>query len=429
MQSRMLHYLCFLSLLALTVSASAQSPQPPAPQYAVIDLGTLGGTFSLAYAINDRGQIDGFSTLHGDTVEHSFLYAGGSMTDLGTLGGPNSMSFSLLNNAPQVGGSSDTSVSDPNGEDYCAFGTHLVCEGFVWQNGVLSPLPALGGNNSQVAAVNARGQVAGYAETGKHDPNCVVPQVLQTLPVVWNAGHPQALATFPGDQDGAGFGMNDNGDVTGASGSCGAYDGRYGLALVPKHALLWRGGRLTYLGTLGGQINNSGFAINNAGQVVGASDIAGDQYQHAFIWQNGTMMDMGTLPGDVVSAAVAVNNRGHATGVSMDDAGNIRGFLWQNGAMMDLNDLIPANSPLYLLHGFGINNAGEIVGFAYVNSTGEVHGFLAVPVHAEKPGGTGAQRRDAPKLQLPENVHSLLQSAMRSRVYLPQSSRSSFAGQ
>jgi probable HAF family extracellular repeat protein len=330
------------------------------------------------------------------------------------------VSLALLNNATQVGGESDTAVSDPNGEDYCAFGTSLICLGFVWQNGVLSPLPALGGNNSQVAALNTQGQVVGYAETGYHDPDCVAPQVLQTLPVVWNGGHPQTLATFPGDGDGAAFGINDNGDVTGSSGACGAYDGRYGVALVPKHALLWRGGRLIYLGTLGGQINNSGFAINNVGQVVGASDIAGDQYQHAFFWQSGTMTDMGTLPGDVVSAAVGVNNRGQATGVSIDGGGNIRGFLWQSGVMRDLNDLIPANSPLYLLHGFGINNAGEIVGLAYVFSTGEVHGFLAVPVHAAKPGAAGgAQSRSTPKPQLPENVRSLLHSAMHGRVYLP----------
>ena len=419
--SNLFRLTCFALTLTLIGSAWAQQT-PPAARYTVIDLGTLGGTFSLAYAINNRGQIDGFSTLPGDTVEHSFLYNSGSTIDLGTLGGPDSMSFSLLNNLTQVGGASDTGVSDPNGEDYCAFGTNLICQGFVWQNGLLSPVPALGGNNSQVAAVNARGQVAGYAETTYHDPDCVAPQVLQTLPTVWNGGHVQALATFPGDRDGAAFGMNDNGDVTGASGSCGAYDGRYGVALVPKHAVLWHRGRLTYLGSLGGQINNSGLAINNSDQVVGASDIAGDQYQHAFIWQNGTMRDMGTLPGDVVSAAVAVNNRGQATGVSVDNENNIRGFLWQNGVMMDLNDLIPPNSPLYLLHGFGINDSGEIVGFAYIFSTGEVHGFLAIPTTgagAAPPAGNGGAR----KLSLPKNARRLLQQYVHARLFASEAAR------
>jgi hypothetical protein len=35
--------------------------------YTVTDLGTLGGTFSFAGGINNRGDIEGFSTLPGDT--------------------------------------------------------------------------------------------------------------------------------------------------------------------------------------------------------------------------------------------------------------------------------------------------------------------------------------------------------------------------
>ncbi len=425
MKTRGLSVLCAMSLLGIIASAvpSLAQASQTVPQYAVIDLGTLGGTFSLAYAINDRGQIDGFSTLPGDTVEHSFLYQSGNILDLGTLGGPNSMSFSGLNNVTQVGGASDTSTSDPNGEDFCAFGTHLVCLGFVWQNEVLTPLGALGGNNSQVAQVNASGRVAGYAETANRDPNCVAPQVLQFKPAIWTGGHPQALPLFPGDQDGAAFWMNNSGDAVGASGACGAYDGRYGVALVPRHALLWHHGGPVYLGTLGGQVNNAGFAINDAGQVVGASDIVGDQYQHAFFWQNGSMTDMGALPGDVVSAAVAVNNRGQATGVSSDSGGNIRGFLWQNGTMSDLNDLIAPNSPLYLLHGFGINNAGEIVGFALVLSTGEVHGFLAVPIHGRTGslGGSDAFGKSnvaSSKPVLPERARKLIQQSLHSRMFV-----------
>lgn len=98
------------------------------------------------------------------------------------------------------------------------------------------------------------------------------------------------------------------------------------------------------LGNLGGRINNAGFAINDLEQVVGASDIPGDQFQHAFLWQHNVISDLGTLPGDVASAAIGINNRAQATGVSIDAAGNLRAFLWQNGVMTDLNTLIPPNS-------------------------------------------------------------------------------------
>src|SRR5271169_5564933 len=118
-----------LAMFAAPVSAQEHpSMQNAAPaRYVVIDLGTLGGSFSLAYGINDNGQIDGFSTLPGDNVVHSFLYNHGAMTDLGTLGGPNSQSFANLNNATQVAGYAETSISDPNGEDFCGFGTNLIC--------------------------------------------------------------------------------------------------------------------------------------------------------------------------------------------------------------------------------------------------------------------------------------------------------------
>lgn len=412
--------LLVLALALLAAPMSAQANSAPPNHYAVIDLGTLGGTFSLAYAINDRGQIDGFSTLPGDQVEHSFLVKNGMMSDLGTLGGPNSQSFANLNNAPQVAGSAETSILDPNGEDFCGFGTHLICLGFVWQNGVMTPLPTLGGNNSQAAAINDQGQVGGYAETSKADPNCPAPQVLQFRPVIWTGGQIETVPLSPGDAEGAAFWINNKGALVGASGACAAYDPRYGIPFSPQHALLWRKGqRPIDLGNLGGVSENAAFVINDQDQIVGASDVAGDMYQHAFLWQKGVMTDLGTLTGDVVSAAVGINNKGQVTGVSIDESGQyLRAFLWQNGAMYDLNSLIAGQSPLYLLHGIGINSAGEIVGFAYNTNSGEVHGFLAIPISfgggagsASSPlqGGSGGRARFA----LPENVRKLLQQSPR----------------
>ena len=298
------------------------------PRYAVVDLPTLGGSVAIAYAINDRGQVDGFSTLPGDTVIHSFVFKNGVMTDLGTLGGPNSQSFAGLNNETQVPGSSDTSMSDPNGEDFCGFGTNLSCLGFVWQNGVMTPLPTLGGNNSQAAGINDHGQVAGYAETSRVDPNCPPPQVLQFRPVIWSESQIQPLPLYPGDADGAAFWINNKGELVGASGACAAYDPRYGLPLSPHHALLWRQDqRPIDLGNLGGKINNGAFAINDRSDIVGASDLPGDIYQHAFLWQKGAMSDLGGFPGNVVSAALGINNQGQITGVSQDTNQNDRVFL------------------------------------------------------------------------------------------------------
>jgi probable HAF family extracellular repeat protein len=92
------------------------------------------------------------------------------------------------------------------------------------------------------------------------------------------------------------------------------------------------------------------------------------------------MMDLGVIPGDLVGAGLNLNNRGEIVGTSVNApgpaTGDPRAFLWKQGSMMDLNDLVPADSPLYLLTAFGIKDERDIVGFG-VTGEGDIHGFLA----------------------------------------------------
>jgi probable HAF family extracellular repeat protein len=69
------------------------------------DLGTLGGTTSFAYGINNNGQVVGFAST-GSGADHAFLYSGSTMTDLGTLGEtfPNSYAYGI-NSSGQIVGS------------------------------------------------------------------------------------------------------------------------------------------------------------------------------------------------------------------------------------------------------------------------------------------------------------------------------------
>ena len=49
------------------------------------DLGTLGGSNSYAFAINDFGDVTGMSDITGDAIQHPFLFTQGTMYDVSSL--------------------------------------------------------------------------------------------------------------------------------------------------------------------------------------------------------------------------------------------------------------------------------------------------------------------------------------------------------
>jgi probable HAF family extracellular repeat protein len=207
----------------------------------------LGGSYSNAFAINDKGEIAGWSTVAGDTTVHAVLWRKGNVIDLGTFGGPNSItgifSGSSVTEKGMIPGRAETLTPDSLGEDFCFFGTNLVCLPLVRRDGELTPLPTLGGDNGFGNRMNGLGAVVGLAENTTHDPSCSAPQVLQFKPVVWLNGEIHELPTVPGFPDGIATSINDKGQVVGVSANC---------SLSAAHALLWDHGKVTDLGNLGG---------------------------------------------------------------------------------------------------------------------------------------------------------------------------------
>jgi len=362
---------------------SGTREQKPA-HYRVIDLGTLGGTSSLGFGINNAGLVDGVSTVS-DGNQHAFLWRRGHMTDLGTLGGPNSIAY-WVNNSNEASIQSDTSSNDPLGEDFCGFGTHLICLGALWNDGTMTALPTLGGNNGVAFTLNDRGQIVGVAENQTQDSSCPAPQVLDYEAVIWGPkpSEIRRLRPLAGDTVGFALGVNNRGQAVGSSGLC-SNTPLVGLQVGP-HAVLWDHGKPINLGSLGGSQINTGAAINDRGEVIGGSDLSGDTVIHSFLWTKAKgMQDLGTLPGDAISLGGWINNKSQVVGWSCDSDGNCRAYLWQNNVMTDLNSLIPADSKLYLMFAYGITDAGDIVGQALDKSTGQAHAFLALP----RSGGTG----------------------------------------
>jgi len=425
-----------LAVLAGPIWAQKQKPKPA--RYTVTDLGTVsGGAFSLAISVNDKGIISGASALP-DGTQHAVLWQNGLITDIGAPGlgtpgleGPNSEAYGI-NEKGEAAGGAETSSPDRNGEDFCGYGTGPQCLAFVWRDGVMTPLPTLGGNNGEAGLINNQGGVAGNAENTIMDSTCgpaAAPQKFQEKPVVWKDGEIEELPTFPGDPDGWAFGINDNNQVVGASGICSALNEDTVVYILSRHALFWDNGKMIDIGGLGGEgtvgPGNIAGEINNQGQVVGTSDLPGDLTYHGFLWtEKAGIRDLGTLPGDFASAGLGINDTGEIVGVSFDAGFNpTAAFLWYDGVMTDLNTLVSSDSPLYLLFAHGINSRGEIVGFG-ATSTGDIHAFLATPCDQNQadtercqgdPEAAAVERDETtvrPKIVLSENTRKLLHDYM-----------------
>jgi probable HAF family extracellular repeat protein len=357
--------------------------------YKVQDLGVrhpdnLGMTMGLnnyGWSLIMDQRLDPFSvSLSANLVAGTDRISIGELNlELGTLGGKNSsINWNGINDPGEAVGMSETSVPDPNGEDVCGFGTHLTCLPFLWKNGVMVGLPPVGGNNGQASAINNKGQVAGYAENGIVDSTCPAGFTNNRvdLPVLWDKGKAQALPTIGSDPDGVAFGINDQGQAVGYSGTC----------TVANYAVVWENGTATALPDLGDP-GGIAYEINSHGQIVGQA-VNSDGTPLAALWQNNTVTALGggaLLPGDQATFATSINNQGQAVGSSFAQGGWSHGLIWQNGVMTDLNTLFPASSHLYVISASNINDSGQIAGMAIEmagpHAQNIVHAFLATPVN------------------------------------------------
>lgn len=242
-----------------------------------------------------------------------------TVTDLGTLRHGSARVHGINALGQAVGGS-----GHPHGED-----THA----FFWQKqGGMRDLGILaGGDFSSAFGINDSGLVVGTSNTAT-----------KMHAFAWTAASGMKdLGTLPGTDASQAYGVNNQGQITGSSGT---------------HAVIFNGGSIQDLGTLGGDTSEA-HAINNLGQVAGMADTA-DGHTHAFVWSKGTMQDLGTLAGDTDSRADHVNDAGMVVGAS-SGSGGVRAFFWSPAAGMQT---IPSLSGGVYTEAFGVNSQGQVVG-------------------------------------------------------------------
>jgi probable HAF family extracellular repeat protein len=279
-------------------------------------------------------------------------------TDIGALGGSGSSTWpSAINDAGQVVGTSGNLFQD----------THAFITG---ADGVgIRDLGTLGRNINDARGINGAGRVVG----------------ISTNIYFFNS---QAFITGP---DGVGMktlrpdlfptdvrltGINDADQVVGYT-----YDD---TSFASRAFITGPDGVGTRdLGSLGG-LSNEASAINEAGQIVGASSVDVDGGpRHAFITgpDGMGMRDLGTLGGRE-SFADAINDVGQVVGVSETAAGAHHAFITgpDGEGMMDLNSLSLVGLPagVVIESADGINNAGQVIAIAVAIPEPEVYAlFLA----------------------------------------------------
>jgi probable HAF family extracellular repeat protein len=463
-----------LAALAIPAQVAAQDKQQHQHKfhhYQLVDVGTFGGpesyinppfTFGSHNQINRRGVAVGGSGTSIPTtptsdlfvcggldgivpfVNHAFVWQEGNVTDLGALpGGDNCSVATSINERGEIVGTSENGLIDP------AVGVTQI-RAVLWKNGQVRDLGTLGGNGSAADAINSRGQVVGFAFNAIPDPLSYVYFGLagstagtQTRAYLWENGAMQDLGTL-GGPDAAALFVNERGQVAGLSYTNSTVNPVTGLPTI--HPFVWtRENGMKDLGSLGGtlgSVNCSCSGFNNRGQLVGLSDLEGDQTAHpflwdgqklidlftntigatpnsanyitdggeivgnagfpngasdAYLWKNGVAIDLGALEGDCSSEAFAINSWTQVVGQSYPCSSNTqRAFLWENGSIVDLNTLMPPRSSLLLVWPMAINDREEIAGVGlpagcdgFDPDAACGHAFLLIPCDENHPGIEG----------------------------------------
>jgi len=323
-------------LRSVDVESLSYSGPGPARRYFITELGTLGGTQSFAYALNDNGQVVGESWTVGDSSSHAFLFTNGKMTDLYPLNSQDIQTVgpTAINNAGQIAsGVVVDGVYVPAILDSVTGNLILI--------GSLGGVSSLG-FKGVATSVNNEGNATGYSYLDN----------LNRHGFFYRNGVMTDIGSFGGFS--VGLAINDENDIAGF-----ASDTYNGVA----HAFVDTDGVMTDLDPATESYGND---INNQSQIVGQFLTADQTAFHAFLYSQGNFADP-TPSGGQSAIANGINNEGQIVG-SQSFADKLHAFLYYNGRIVDLNTLIPRDFGWELIRACDVNNRGQIVGYGLVHN-------------------------------------------------------------
>jgi probable HAF family extracellular repeat protein len=315
-----------------------------------LDIGArgLGGTHSVAFGVNEEGQAVGeaetaaangedfcgfnaFGLSPTATRCRPFLWQHGAMRRLPTLGGANGVA-SAINYRGVVAGHAETTRRDP--DPGCPVSQFKPV---IWDNGRIQELSTFGDPVGVAAAINDRGQVVGASGTcGPFNVNSGL-YLVENHALLWDHGAVTDLGNLGGTGGLAGnhaCAINNLGQVVGHS-------------ELPNnttfHGFLWTSELgMRDLDTLPNDAASLALGINDRGEVVGAS-LDANFNPRAVLWENDAMTDLNTLvsatSGLYLLVANSINSSGEIVGVGVTSTGEVHGFLAIQMATTTINRL------------------------------------------------------------------------------------------
>jgi probable HAF family extracellular repeat protein len=244
-----------------------------------------------------------------------------------------------------------------------------------------------GDNESSGFWIDNAGDVVGCSDTATASGYPCTGLVPGQHAFYWSPGHGMRdLGTLPGGTVSGAVGINDAGTVVG-------YSNLKGHSSTDFLAVEWSpAGAITELGTLSGGASSAAFEINAAGEISGDSFLASGVV-NATSWMNKKIKNLGALQSAIFTAGLDINDNGEIVGESVFSYGPpfvSRGFLWNGSEMINLGVLKGGDTSM----ANAINSSGVIVGQSNGTATGgNWHAVLWNAEHnirdlGSLPGGT-----------------------------------------